>query len=139
MRAYFLHYDWHYNSEYLDMQCEENTCTSETGVGTRDTDPLISPDANASANRLCSTCVLDESNRQAWLPSDCIQPKRTNNTKYCTKSSFFILFNIPFKIYFTHRNEPMGRRGETKVPRENYLTHPQAEVLDTALSSRSIQ
>ena len=26
-------------------------------------------------------CVLDESNRQSWWPSDCIQPRRTNNTK----------------------------------------------------------
>ena len=41
---------------------------------------------------------------------------------------FLIQFNVPFKIFFTHRDEPIDRWGETGVPRENHLTHPQAEL-----------
>ena len=31
--------------------------------------------------------------------------------------------------YFTHRDEPIDRWGETGVPRKNHLTHPQAELV----------
>ena len=37
-------------------------------------------------------------------------------------------FKCPFQDYFTHRDEPIDRWGETGVPRENQLTHPQAEL-----------
>ena len=83
MKAYFLHYDWEFNPVYVDIQCKENACTPETEVETRNSDPLISPDAivRVCEHCLCSPCVLDKSNRQSWWPSDCIQPRRTNNTK----------------------------------------------------------
>ena len=44
---------------------------------------------------------------------------------------FFFFFDsvlCPFQDYFTHRDEPIDRWGETGVPRENHLTHPQAEL-----------
>ena len=31
------------------------------------------------------------------------------------------------RLFHSYREEPIGRRGETGVPRENHLTHPQAE------------
>ena len=40
----------------------------------------------------------------------------------------FIQFKCPFQDYFTHRDEPIDRWGETGVPRDNHLTHPQAEL-----------
>ena len=42
---------------------------------------------------------------------------------------FFDSVSCPFQDYFTHRDEPIDRRGETGVPRENHLTHPQAELV----------
>ena len=83
MKAYFLHYDWDFNLEYVETQQVETTCTLETEIETRNNDPLIPPnlDANKCEHCLCSPCVLDEGNRQSWWPSDCFQPKRTNNTK----------------------------------------------------------
>ena len=41
---------------------------------------------------------------------------------------FFYLVLCPFQDYFTHRDEPIDRWGKTGVPRENHLTHPQAEL-----------
>ena len=41
---------------------------------------------------------------------------------------FFDSVKCPFQDYFTHRDEPIDRWGETGVPRENHLTHPQAEL-----------
>ena len=41
---------------------------------------------------------------------------------------FFIQFNVPFKI-ISLRDEPINRLGKTGVPRENHLTHPQAELV----------
>ena len=35
----------------------------------------------------------------------------------------------PFQDYFTHRDEPINRWGETGVLRENHQTHPQAELV----------
>ena len=40
---------------------------------------------------------------------------------------FFIQFNVPFKIISLISRRAMGRWGATGVPRENHLTHPQAE------------
>ena len=53
---------------------------------------------------------------------------------FCSKQRFvFLLFFFLFSLmslsnYFTHRDEPIGRWGETGVPQENHLTHPQAEL-----------
>ena len=46
------------------------------------------------------------------------------------KASFFFLiqFNVPFKIISLISRQPIGRWGETGVPRENHLTHPQTEL-----------
>ena len=41
---------------------------------------------------------------------------------------FFDSVQCPFQDYFTHRDEPIDRWGETGVPRKNHLTHPQAEL-----------
>ena len=41
---------------------------------------------------------------------------------------FFIQFNVPFKIISLIETSQLGRWGETGVPRENHLTHPQAEL-----------
>ena len=38
--------------------------------------------------------------------------------------TFFDSVLCPFQDYFTHRDEPIDRWGETGVPRENHLTHP---------------
>ena len=43
-------------------------------------------------------------------------------------SRTFLFFWFSFQDYFTHRDEPIGRWGETGVPQENHLTHPQAEL-----------
>ena len=43
-------------------------------------------------------------------------------------SFFFYSVKRPFQDYFTHRDEPIDRWGETGVPREDHLTHPQAEL-----------
>ena len=48
--------------------------------------------------------------------------------KYTSKT-FFDSVECPFQDYFTHRDEPIDRWGETGVPRENHLTHPQAELV----------
>ena len=32
------------------------------------------------------------------------------------------------RSFHSYREEPIGRWGETRVPRENHLTHPQAEL-----------
>ena len=44
---------------------------------------------------------------------------------------FFCLFLFSLtslsRLFHTYRDEPIGRWGETGVPRENHLTHPQAE------------
>ena len=42
---------------------------------------------------------------------------------------FFYSVLYPFQDYFTHRDKPIDRWGETEVPRENHLTHPHAELV----------
>ena len=39
-----------------------------------------------------------------------------------------LLFYSLSRLFHLYRDEPMGRWGETGVPRENHLTHPQAEL-----------
>ena len=45
---------------------------------------------------------------------------------------FFVvfLFNLTSfsRLFHSYRDEPIRRWGETVVPRENHLTHPQAEL-----------
>ena len=45
--------------------------------------------------------------------------------------SFFgcLLFSLTYllRLFHLYRDELIGRRGETGVPRENHLTYPQAE------------
>ena len=64
----------------------------------------------------------------------------TNHLKYLMffVVVFFLFFffwggvysvKCPFQDYFTHRDEPIDRWGETGVLRENHLTHPQAELV----------
>ena len=48
---------------------------------------------------------------------------------------FFYSVLCPFQDYFTHRDEPIDRWGETGVPRENHLTHPQAELVSHVASA----
>ena len=48
-------------------------------------------------------------------------------------SSFFLSFFLfcltsLSRLFHSYREEPIGRWGETGVPRENHLTHPQAEL-----------
>ena len=45
------------------------------------------------------------------------------------KQLFFYSVKCPFQDYFTQRDEQIDRWGETGVPRENHLTHPQAELV----------
>ena len=68
---------------------------------------------------------------------DCLKCQLSITSKMAEKGtnlengiSFFLLiqFNIPFKIIYSYLDEPIGRWGETGVPRENHLTHPQAEL-----------
>ena len=40
---------------------------------------------------------------------------------------FFSLTSLS-RLFHSYRDEPIGRWGETGVPRENHLTHPQAEL-----------
>ena len=44
---------------------------------------------------------------------------------------FFVVFLFSLTsllgLFHSYREEPIGRWGETGVPRENHLTHPQAE------------
>ena len=42
---------------------------------------------------------------------------------------FFFFFSLTSlsRLFHSYRDEPIGRWGETGVPRENHLTHPQAE------------
>ena len=42
--------------------------------------------------------------------------------------SFLILFNVPSRLFHSYRDKSIGRWGETGAPRENHLTHPQAEL-----------
>ena len=44
-----------------------------------------------------------------------------------TKLFFFSLTSLS-RLFHSYRDEPIGRWGETGVPRENQLTHPQAEL-----------
>ena len=41
---------------------------------------------------------------------------------------FSIQFNVHSRLFHSYRDEPIGRWGETGVPRENHLTHLQAEL-----------
>ena len=43
---------------------------------------------------------------------------------------FIFLFSLTSlsRLFHSYRDEPIGRWGETGVPRENHLTHPQAEL-----------
>ena len=43
---------------------------------------------------------------------------------------FFFLFSLTSlsRLFHSYRDEPINRWGETGVPRENHLTHPQAEL-----------
>ena len=91
MKAYFLHYDWEFNPVYVDMQCEESTCTPETEVETRNSDPLISPDANARVcvNIVCAhlvfwTKVTDSHGGHQTVSS--LGELITQNGRSCTKS-----------------------------------------------------
>ena len=92
MKAYFLHYDWSFNPEYLDMQSVVNTCTADTDIETRNYEPLILPNSNFSTcdHCPCSPCVLDETNRQTGWPSDNFQPKKSNSIKQA-KNVFFVI------------------------------------------------
>ena len=49
--------------------------------------------------------------------------------KSSSENIFFDSVYYPFQDYFTHRDEPIDRWGETGVPPENHLTHPQAELV----------
>ena len=42
----------------------------------------------------------------------------------------FFLFSLTSlsRLFHSYRDEPIDRWGETGVPRENHLTHPQAEL-----------
>ena len=42
---------------------------------------------------------------------------------------YLFLFSLTSlsRLFHSYRDEPIGRWGETGVPRENHLTHPQAE------------
>ena len=57
-----------------------------------------------------------------------------NQTKLpdAVRSFFFFFFfysdlKYLLRLFHTYRDEPIGRWGETGVPRTNHLTHPQAE------------
>ena len=41
----------------------------------------------------------------------------------------FFLFSLPSlsRLFHSYRDDPIGRWGETGVPRENHMTHTQAE------------
>ena len=45
------------------------------------------------------------------------------------KIETFFLFSLTSltRLFHSYRDEPIGGWGETGVPRENHLTHPQAE------------
>ena len=47
----------------------------------------------------------------------------------CLCVCVFFLFSLTFlsRLFHSYRDEPIGRWGETGVPRENHLTHPQAD------------
>ena len=41
---------------------------------------------------------------------------------------FFFSLTSLSRLFHSYRDEPIGRWGETRVPRENHLTHLQAEL-----------
>ena len=126
MKAYFLHYDWSFNPEYLDMQAVVNTCTAETDIETRNYEPLILPNSNFSTcdHCLCSPCVLDKTNRQTWWPSDNFHPKKSNSTKrkilykkFWTMLCHRGVFNDP--IYVERKSSAIARDRQ----RNYYMWH----------------
>ena len=52
-----------------------------------------------------------------------------NRSTCSEKEDIFYSVYCPFQDYFTHGDEPIDRWGETGVPRESHLKHPQAELV----------
>ena len=58
---------------------------------------------------------------------------QTNNVTNATIDYFFFIFVFLFslkclsRLFHSYKDESIGSWGETAVPRENHLTHPQAE------------
>ena len=57
------------------------------------------------------------------------QQKMVRGLKFWIQEVFF-LFSLTSlsRLFHSYRDEPIGRWGETGVPRENHLTHPQADL-----------
>lgn len=74
-KAFFMHYDWDWNTELIESEQRNNEDQSENFT------PFIAANFEAGIcdQCLCSPCVLDESNRQTWWPLDNMVAKRTNN------------------------------------------------------------
>ena len=58
--------------------------------------------------------------------------------------SFFFLFFLfsllsLSRLFHSYRYEPIGSWGETGVPRENHLTHPQAELGLSHMASAGLE
>ena len=57
------------------------------------------------------------------------QACKYNDVFFCFLFFVFESVYCPFQDYFTHRDEPIDRWGETGVSRENHVLHPQAELV----------
>lgn len=83
-KAFFMHYDWDWNTELIESEQRNNEDQSENFT------PFISAlEAGICDQCLCSPCVLDESNRQTWWPLDNMVAKEQTmpHGKFYIKSS----------------------------------------------------
>ena len=134
--AVIVHSDFSLSDCHFSLICLESPYCQGLAIGPWD--QLVSPNCKvpkfSDARKLC--CNLPKI--QIKRPNLRVFPQRDTNGTASSEDPdqtaplevllFFIQFNVPFKIISLISRPAKLRWVETKVPRENHLTHLQAEL-----------